>query len=98
MINFFKKSKVCWNSALLRARTTATNSGCMCGVQRVNPVIRLWVGGQAAAGAQWESLAPAGSSQDLLDQAPRPVTGTCVYVSGGVGVALDRWHLKPWVT
>lgn len=24
----------------------------------------LWVGGQAAAGAQWESLAPAGFSQD----------------------------------
>ena len=62
----------------------------MCGVQRVKPVSGLPVGGQAAAGAQWESLAPAGSSLDLLGSSTTPrnwhlcvCVCVCVCVLGG---------------
>lgn len=47
-------------------------SGYMCGVQRVKPFLSLWVGGQAAAGAQWEFLAPAGSNLDLPGSSTTP--------------------------
>lgn len=55
----------------------------------------LWVGGQAAAGAQWEFLAPAGSSPD---QAPHPGTGTCGGWGGQVAPAVlgDLIHVRGW--
>lgn len=80
---------VCPNSAVFGVRTATIRSGYMCGVQRVKPVSGLPVGGQAAAGAQWESLAPAGSSLDLLGSSITPRNWhLCVCVVGvGVGAA-----------
>lgn len=103
MLSFLKKKKKSvLNSAILRVRTATTNPGYMCGVQRVKPVLCLWVGGQAAAGAQWESLAPAGSSLDLSGSSTTPRNWhVCILGGGGRGggsAALDRWHLKTLVT
>lgn len=87
MINFYKKKKytetVQYSKPELQPLTLATYS-----VQRVKPVSRLWVEGQAAAGAQWEFLAPAGSS---LDQAPRPGTGTWRGGSFWTGGTCSPW-------
>lgn len=50
---------MCWNSAILRVRTATTNSGYMCGIQRVKPVFLL-VGGRA--GSSWGTMGVPGSS------------------------------------
>lgn len=90
MLSFLKKKKKSvLNSAILRVRTATTNPGYMCGVQRVKPVLCLWVGGQAAAGAQWESLAPAGSSLDLSGSSTTPRNWhVCILGGGGGGAQL----------
>lgn len=77
------------NSAILGVRTATIHSGYMCGVQRVKPVPGLPVGGQAAAGAQWESLAPAGSSLDLLGSSTTPRNWHLCVCGGGGGGCLQ---------
>lgn len=60
MINFLKKKKKgILEQCILGARTATTNSGYMCGVQRVKPVSQP-VGGRA--GSSWGTVGVSGSS------------------------------------
>lgn len=97
MINFFfkKEKRYVETVQYLGVRTATICSGYMCGVQRVKPVSGLPVGGQAAAGAQWESLAPAGSSLDLPGSSTTPRNWHLCVLGGR---SPDRWHLKPLMT
>lgn len=95
MLSFLKKKKSVLNSAILRVRTATTNPGYMCGVQRVKPVLCLWVGGQAAAGAQWESLAPAGSSLDLSGSSTTPRNWHVCMLGGGGGGQRSSGQVAP---
>lgn len=94
MINFLKKKKkVYWNSAYLEPELQPLTLATCVVSKELSLFLSLWVGGQAAAGAQWESLAPAGSSLDLPGSSTTPRN----WHLWGQG-PLDRWHLKPLMT
>ena len=84
---------MCWNSAVLRARTTTINSGYTYGVQRVK-LVSLPVGGKA--GGSWDTVGVPGSS--WLQPGSAWIKHHAQELAPGEGGALDRWHLKPLVT